>query len=234
MANILFSLRTNLQQNADPSQANSQRFFKEKVKSYGVKTGTVAKIAKEYWQKIKQEDKKTVFELCEELLQSDYNEETWIAANWAYWLHQQYRPADFVIFESWINKYINNWAKCDTLCNHAVGAFIEQHPEFIKNLKDWTQSSNLWVRRAAAVSLVIPAKKGKFLADIFEIADKLLLDREDLVQKGYGWLLKEASRLHQPEILAYVLKHKLVMPRTALRYAIEKMPPELKRQAMAR
>ena len=72
------------------------------------------------------------------------------------------------------------------------------------------------------------------MADIFEIADQLLLDKDDMVQKGYGWLLKEASRLHQKEVFDYVTRNKKMMPRTALRYAIELMPQELKSAAMRR
>jgi 3-methyladenine DNA glycosylase AlkD len=53
-----------------------------------------------------------------------------------------------------------------------------------------------------------------------------------MVQKGYGWMLKEASKPHQKEVFDFVMMHKSVMPRTALRYAIEKMPPELKVRAM--
>jgi 3-methyladenine DNA glycosylase AlkD len=88
------------------------------------------------------------------------------------------------------------------------------------------------MKRAAAVSLIIPAKKGLFLKEIFTISDRLLTDKDDMVQKGYGWMLKEASQMHQDEVYQYVLKHCEDMPRTALRYAIEKMPPELKSEAM--
>jgi 3-methyladenine DNA glycosylase AlkD len=88
------------------------------------------------------------------------------------------------------------------------------------------------MRRAAAVSLIVPAKHGKFLPEALEIADLLLLDSEDMVQKGYGWLLKEASRHHQAEVFSYVMRNRKVMPRTALRYAIELMPQELKKEAM--
>lgn len=90
------------------------------------------------------------------------------------------------------------------------------------------------MRRAGAVSLIIPARRGKFLKDILEIADLLLIDEDDLVQKGYGWMLKAASQAHEREIFEYVMKNKNVMPRTALRYAIEKMPKELKTKAMER
>jgi 3-methyladenine DNA glycosylase AlkD len=88
------------------------------------------------------------------------------------------------------------------------------------------------MRRASAVTLIIPARKGKFLKDIFEIANTLLSDQDDLVQKGYGWMLKAASRANPKEVFDYVMEKKQVMPRTALRYAIEKMPEELKIQAM--
>jgi 3-methyladenine DNA glycosylase AlkD len=71
-----------------------------------------------------------------------------------------------------------------------------------------------------------------FLKDIFGIADILLLDKDDMVQKGYGWMLKAASEAYQKEIFDYVVSKKTVMPRTALRYAIEKMPQELKAEAM--
>ena len=73
-----------------------------------------------------------------------------------------------------------------------------------------------------------------FLNDILEIADNLLEDKEDMVQKGYGWMLKVASQTNQQVIFEYVMRNKLKMPRTALRYAIEKMPKELKQEAMKR
>lgn len=107
-----------------------------------------------------------------------------------------------------------------------------KYPEYISKLKEFAHSENRWKKRAAAVSLIIPARKGIFLNDIFEIADILLMDNEDLVQKGYGWILKAASQANQQPVFDYVMSKKAVMPRTALRYAIEKMPDELKKQVM--
>ena len=66
------------------------------------------------------------------------------------------------------------------------------------------------------------------------MSDILFTDKDDMVQKGYGWMLKEASRNHQAEVFDYVMKWKAKMPRTALRYAIEKMPVEMRKKAMAR
>jgi 3-methyladenine DNA glycosylase AlkD len=82
--------------------------------------------------------------------------------------------------------------------------------------------------------LIVPAKHGKFFQEGIEIADLLLTDGDDMVQKGYGWLLKESSRRNQNEVFDYVMKNKKKMPRTAFRYAIELMPRELKAEAMKR
>ncbi|OGW45032.1 MAG: DNA alkylation repair protein [Nitrospirae bacterium RBG_13_41_22] len=233
MSSIINKIRQQLKQNADKKTKESgQGFFKEKIKLYGVKTAIVNKIGKEYFKAIKDKKKTEIFDLCDELWRSGYMEESFIACNWSYLIRKDYEPKDFEVFEKWINNYVSNWASCDTLCNHTVGAFVEMYPEYLSDLKKWAKSKNRWLRRASAVSLIIPAKQGKFLKDIFEIADTLLLDQNDLVQKGYGWMLKAASHTHQKEIFDYILKKKTIMPRTALRYAIEKMPKELKIKAM--
>ncbi len=231
--NIISLVRNKLKQNVEIKTKNSfQRFFKEKVKYYGVKSAIVAKIAKENFQEIKNYPKEQIFVLCEELLKSGYGEEAWIAANWTDRINDKFEENDFEIFEGWIHNYIDDWAKCDTFCNHAVAAFIEKCPQFIDKLKTWTKSKNRWLKRASAVTLIIPARRGKFLKDIFKIADSLLLDPDDMVQKGYGWMLKAASESHQKEVFDFVIQHKKNMPRTALRYAIEKMPPALRKKAM--
>jgi 3-methyladenine DNA glycosylase AlkD len=233
MNNIIKIIRQKLAQNSDEkTKISGQNFFKEKIKLYGVKTATVSKIGKEYFKTIKDKKKTEIFELCEELWRSGYMEESFIACNWSYYIRKNYEPNDFKLFEKWVNNYVSNWASCDTLCNHTVGVFVEMYPEFLAGLKKWAESKNRWMRRASAVSLIIPAKQGKFLKNIFEIADILLLDKDDLVQKGYGWMLKASSHAHQKEIFDYIIKKKAVIPRTALRYAIEKMPKELKLKAM--
>lgn len=234
-AEVLKAVREELIQNTDEKTMDgAHRFFKEDVKFYGVKTAIVRNIAKKYFRDIKGKEKQEIFSLCQSLLESDFSEEAFIAFEWSYALRKDYEPADFQVFEDWVWKYVNNWAKCDTLCNHTIGSFIERYPEYIKNLKGWARSENRWLRRASAVTLILPARKGKFLEDIFEISDILLKDKDDLVQKGYGWMLKEASKSHQEEVYDYIMKRKGNMPRTALRYAIEKMPENLRKKAMER
>ncbi len=233
MHSMVTSIRQELKNQSDPhTLSTGKNFFKEEVKIHGVKTALVNKIAKSFDKDVLAMGKDQVFELCDELWRSGYLEESFVACHFSFLIRANYEPDDFAVFGNWVSNYVSNWASCDTLCNHTVGTFVEMHPKYLQELKDWARSDNLWARRASAVTLIVPARKGKFLKDIFEIADILLLDSEDLVQKGYGWMLKAASKDHQAEVFAYVIKNKARMPRTALRYAIEKLPKDLRIKAM--
>ena len=230
---VIARIRAELRSGADPEiRKISQRFFREEIVCYGLKTPAVSAIARRYWKEVKTRPKEEIFALCEELYRSGYMEESFIVSNWAHALYGRYETGDLSVFRRWIDTYITNWASCDGFCNHTMGDFIEQFPGTVAELKRWTQSGNRWMRRAAAVSLIVPAKHGKFLKEALEIANLLLTDSDDMVQKGYGWLLKEASRKHTAEVFAYVMQNKKAMPRTALRYAIELMPKEMKAEAM--
>ena len=213
---------------------SSSRYFKEGEVPlvYGVGMKKVGIIGKEFYNRIQGSTKKEIFEICEELWKSKYIEEAVIACSFSQSLHKKYEPSDFKIFECWVKNYVNNWVDCDTLCNHTVGTFIMMYPEYVNELKNWAKLSDRWIKRAAAVTLIIPARKGMYLKDIFEIADILLLDKDDMVQKGCGWMLKAASEAYQKEVFGYVMSKKEVMPRTALRYAIGKMPQELQTEAI--
>jgi 3-methyladenine DNA glycosylase AlkD len=233
MREVINCIRSELKSTADEKTLQSaRRFFKERVTVYGVKTSIVHKISQKYWCEAKNLSKAEVFGLCEDLLRSDYMEEAFIVSDWLPNLSDEFEKEDLATFKIWIERYINNWAKCDSLCNHTVGDFIEKFPECVGEIISWTKSGNRWLRRASAVSLILPARRGRFLTEVFQISDALLCDSEDLVQKGYGWLLKEASRLHQREVFNYVIQHRKSMPRTALRYAVELLPKDLKAETM--
>ena len=235
MAEVIDTIRKRLIENADEKTRKSgRRYFKEDIQLYGVKTAIVTQIGNQAFKLIKAMPKSEVFALCEDLWKSGMMEESFIACNWTYSIRKQYAPEDFAMFEAWVNKYVSNWAACDSLCNHSIGSFLEQYPSFVEDIKEWTFSKNRWVKRASAVSFILPARKGLFKKDIFEIADNLLLDTDDMVQKGYGWMLKSLADACEDEVFQYVLDHRSSMPRTALRYAIEKMPDEKKREAMKR
>ena len=235
MPGIIELVRKQLTENADEkTKASGERFFREEIQLYGVKTAIVTKIGNQAFKQIKDLPKHEIFDLCEELWKSSMMEESFIACNWAHAIRKQYAPEDFEIFKGWVNRYISNWASCDSFCNHTVGSFLMQYPTYAEKMKDWSLSPNRWVKRASAVSFIVPARKGQFKKVIFEIADSLLLDPDDMVQKGYGWMLKSLADAYEDEVFQYVLDHRANMPRTALRYAIEKMPEEKKREAMKR
>ena len=237
--NVLKEVRRELKVNIEKKyKENNQRYFKEKIVCYGVKTPIVRKIAKKYFKQIKHLDKKQIFALSEQLFKSGYNEEATIAIQWVSELSKEFKKDDFKIFERYLNKYINNWGKCDDFCLHIIHSVIDKYPELINRVKAWSSSQNMWLRRASAVSFITTNNSSYItkhnLKDIFEVAETLLTDKEYLIQKGYGWMLKAASIYSQKEVFAFVMKYKDTMPRTALRYAIEKMPFELKRRAMSK
>lgn len=230
---LLIDIRNDLKNRADEKvKEKSQRFFKGELKSYGLCNPDVHVLSKYYYKLMDSPSAEEVFQLCELLWRSGYAEEALMACDLSYYVKKQYQAAHLKLFESWIDKYVNNWASCDAFCNHTVGTLLQKYPDLLSELKSWTRSENRWMRRAAAVSLIVPARKGKFFAEIIEIATLLLTDSDYLVQKGYGWMLKEASKEHEEEVFDFVMANKDVMPRTALRYAIEKMSKTLKEQAM--
>ena len=235
MEQVIKNVRIALQSNADEKSRQAMlRFFKEPIDCYGMKSAVVEQISKENFKTIKGKSKKEIFDICETLWQSPKIEENMLACSWSYNIRKSYDQEDFELFKKWIGHYINNWATCDTFCNRNMGDLILKYPHFLAHLKEFTQSENRWMKRAAAVSLIVPARKGLFLNDMFEIALLLLEDPDDMVQKGYGWMLKVASQTYQKEVFEFVMKHKQRMPRTALRYAIEKMPEDLKKLSMAK
>ena len=169
LENMLSEIRKKLIESSDAKTADATtRFFKdnETIKTYGVKSAEVRKISKESFHLVKEYPKQTVFELCESLWKSGYMEESTIASEWSDKLHKQFEPSDLALFEHWLGDYVANWAACDTLCNHTIGNFLMKYPDDIAKLKIWAKSSNRWLRRGAAVSLIIPARKGLFLNDI--------------------------------------------------------------------
>lgn len=206
--------------------------YQEKPLLHGLPSPIVRKTSARYFAKVKGRTKEEILQLCEELPETGYTEERTIAFDWAFCLRKQYDPSDFDTFELWLKKRVHDWGACDDLCTHAFGAFIFQFPQFLPSAKEWAKSANRWMKRASAVVMIYSARRQTHLEEIFEMVDVLLKDPDVTVQKGYGWMLKEASKHYPKEVFNYVLKHRREMPRTGLRYAIEKLSPELKKEAM--
>jgi len=222
---------------ADRSQnrINYQQFHKEKLKEpEGLRAAVLRDISSRGYREIKSEPLDAILHLCDRLMASDERYMRFFAFEWALKSKRHYRIGEFKRFERWLKTYVSNWGSCDHLCTGPIGVLVAQYPELAVKARPWRRSRNRWVRRGAAVSLIMPVRQRLLLNEVFRTADALLEDQDDMVQKGYGWMLKEASNRFPDEVFAYVMKHKARMPRTALRYAIEKLPPTRRKQAMAK
>lgn len=230
---MLECLRRELKANIDPVYLEgAKRYFKEEINIYGTRLPVVRKISLKYFKLLENKDKEEVFALCEELLNSGYGEESTVAFDWAFRVKKGYEISDFNRFEEWLGKYVSNWSLCDDFCSHPFGELIYRYPKLIDKTASWCKSENRWFRRASAVILIYIIRRKNILERVFGVCDCLLQDEDDLVRKGYGWLLKEAGNKYPDGVFGYVMKNKRLMPRVALRYAIEKYPLEMKKKAM--
>ena len=229
-------LRKELSKHRDRKyRINAQQFHKEKLAQPWVLRAPVARgISKVFYKRIAEMSKAEVLVLGDQLLESDIEARRFFAFDWAYRKRKDYAVSDFRTFERWLKRYVNNWGNCDHLCTGPLGELVLKYPELTGKVMKWTGAEDLYVRRAAAVTMIPSLRKEQGLAAAFEIAELLLEDAEDLVQKGYGWMLKEAGNQFPEEVFDFVMKHRARMPRTALRYAIEKYPPAMRKRAMNR
>lgn len=202
--------------------------------SQSLETNAVRKISQAGFQSLKSLGKELIFNLCEDLLDTHADAERLIAFDWAFRCRRQYAEADFARFEGWLERYVDSWGSCDDFCTHAFGCLLYSFPAHLPKLDRWAQAENRWLRRAAAVVVIYSVRRKAHVETAFHLADLLLTDGDDLVQKGYGWLLKETSKAEPRQVFAYVMQNKTVMPRTALRYTIEKLPAAWRKRAMAK
>ena len=198
----------------------------------GVRTPQIHKIAGQHYQSIKSRSIDDRLDLSGRLLATRIYEHKIVAFRWAHLARREYAIEHLAVFTKWLDEYVDDWIDCDDLCIHVIGEFFSKYPEAADEAIRWTTSANRWVRRGAAVSLVLPVRRREHLALALRVADELLNDEEDLVRKGYGWLLKVASASYPEEVFSYVMDRRERMPRVALRYAVEKLPKQMQRQAM--
>ncbi len=133
-------------------------------------------------------------------------------------------------------KQANNWDLVDLSCSYILGTFLlyplpdGKMPQ--RNILDkLSESHNLWEQRISIVATAALIKNGEF-DDTLRIAEKLLHHPHDLIHKAIGWMLREVGKNDIEVLRRFLFKHHSVMPRTALRYAIEKMEPEERKRWM--
>ena len=124
-------------------------------------------------------------------------------------------------------RFINNWDLVDASAEHIVGAHLRYRDK--TPLYALAGSSLLWDRRISIIASFHYIKRGEF-AETLQVARLLLRDREDLIHKAVGWMLREIGKRDQQTEEVFLRQHYKTMPRTMLRYAIEKFPELLRQQ----
>ena len=201
----------------------TRTFFKTDTGSYsehdkfiGIRVPILRNLAKEY-QSLSIEEVK-------ELLDSCIHEQRMLAL--FIWTLQYKRKSTSAVhktniytayIESWA--HINNWDLVDTTTPHIMGEHLLNHPRDV--LYEWCQDDNLWKRRMSIVATWAFIKSND-LDDTFKLSTLLLRDKEDLMHKAVGWMLREAGKRDKDRLVQHLETHRHEMPRTMLRYSIEK------------
>jgi 3-methyladenine DNA glycosylase AlkD len=226
MAMSATSLRATLKAHADPVNAEgAQRFFAGGVKTYGVRRERLDGIARDTVRELQAGGGlAAALRIADGLYRSQNMDEAALAARILVRFAGQLTPVHFAAFDRWVDR-LDYWASCDSLSTQVIGPVVRDHPGLIRRLVPWTRAPHRWRRRAAMVSLIPRARTGKGLPEIFAMTDRLLGDPDDMVQKGVGWLLKEATRHRADEVIAYLIANRTHTSRLVLRYASENLTP---------
>jgi 3-methyladenine DNA glycosylase AlkD len=207
-----------------PQQAaNLARFFKTGPGEYGegdrfigVKVPVIRKVAEEF--------KSLPLTEAEYLLHSEIHEERLLAL---VILVGQFEKADNAtrkrIYDLYLGntRHINNWDLVDLSAPQIVGGYLNQKSR--RPLHRLAKSASLWERRISIVATHWLIRQGDF-ADTLKIAEILLADKEDLIHKAVGWMLREVGKRDEETLVEFLDEHCRIMPRTMLRYAIERFP----------
>jgi 3-methyladenine DNA glycosylase AlkD len=213
---------------SDDVAKSSGRFFKSGPGQYGegdifigVKVPTLRSVSREFRQ--------LPLEEVESLLQSPIHEERHLALMI---LGLQVAKSDDarrrVVFDFYMRNraHVNNWDLVDCSAPHIVGGYLINTSRTL--LFELAKSKSLWDRRIAIVSTQHFIRNDDF-ADTLAISQELLKDQEDLIHKATGWMLREVGQKAVEVLEAFLDQHGATMPRTMLRYAIEKFPPDQRR-----
>lgn len=207
-----------------------QKFFKTGKGEYaegdlfiGVKVPDQRSVAKEFYNKISLKE-------LSELLSSKIHEHRLTALLMLVYkfekIKDKIQQKEIVDFYLKHTKYINNWDLVDTSCYKILGRYCFENQDS-KILEKLSESENMWEKRMAIVGTMHHIKKGKFeLTKTFAL--KNLYHPHDLMHKANGWLLREMGKMDEKELLDFLNLHYKEMPRTCLRYAIEKLDEELR------
>ena len=224
---IAQAARQALAAKADPVRARgAERYFKETIKSYGIAAADIHALAAELYARVKPDwTFDDAVEFCDILVRDAELEAKAVGTLILGRFKREFTPAFFAKAKAWLAAdRLDNWASVDTLCPDAMGAFLERSPAYVGKIKAWARHPNRWVKRASLVSFIKLARKAEFLPAVYEISASVFPVDDDLVQKANGWLLREAGKADAVRLEKFLLKHGPAIPRTTLRYAIERFP----------
>ncbi len=222
----LQSLRTDLEKAANPARAKvSQSFFKTGPGEYGEGDIFLGLTVPEI-RKIAHQHHGADFSLIANLLKSKIHEERMLALLMLVVRYEQGARVDqnrIVKFYLAYTRYINNWDLVDLSADKILGTYLQEKNRAA--LYKLAKSKNLWERRIAIVATFNFIKHNDF-KDTLRIAEMLMSDTHDLIQKAVGWMLREVGKRSLTTEEQFLKRHAKIMPRTMLRYAIERFPEE--------
>jgi 3-methyladenine DNA glycosylase AlkD len=171
--------------------------------------------------------------LADELIEDPYLETKAVGIEIVARHRREFAPPHLAIWKRWLaGNHAANWATTDAICGLLIGPLLCAHPELIPRVQRWSSHRNLWVRRASAVSLLKPMGKGYGVDAAYAVARALHGDKEDLIQKAVGWMLRDAGKYDARRLEQHLRRHGPSIPRTTVRYAIERFPPAKRRELL--
>jgi len=208
-----------------PHTEEVQHFFKEVVTSRGWYTQEIRKLARRFTKVIKNDaGLDYLVAVADELFKGKVLEEKVLAVFLLETSVGEFTEKHFKLFGDWLDR-VTTWADHDALVQYLLGPMIVAEPKRSAYSFRWAKSRDEWHRRAAAVSLIRGARKKNFAAEIERMTDLLLSDENDMVQKGLGWLLREAAKYNPKPTLPLLMKISERAPRLVLRTACETVAP---------
>ena len=196
-----------------PHTEEVQRFFKHEVRSRGWYTGELRKVAVRFRRTILAEhDMPYLLEVADQLFRGNVLEEKVFAVVTLQGVVADFGKREFKLFESWLDR-ISSWADHDALVHYLIGPIIAADATLLSRPPRWAKKKSRWHRRAAAVSLIHSTRQHKNFDRIQQITEMLLPSDDDMVQKGLGWLLREAAKANPEQTVASVRRGWCCVPR---------------------
>ncbi|MBU1700281.1 MAG: DNA alkylation repair protein [Candidatus Eisenbacteria bacterium] len=223
-----------LNSKADKKKAESyQRYFKEPVLFFGLGNEQSTQLRKDLIDSVKDcWTIKDAVSFCNEMVKDPHMESRGIGFQVVAHFAPKAAPGLVKDIKRWLERSADNWALVDNLAPSVLAPLIDAHPDLIPEVISWTESSVQWVRRGATVAFVPLVKQKKYVPAAYKIATRLFDDKEDLMHKAVGWLLRETGKSDMEELMTFLLKHGPKIPRTSVRYAIERFPKDERKRLL--